>query len=173
MAYVLVNTMFELAVAASTSTSTSTFLLGHGVSSPAESRLRISIARSISPYLILRSSMPLKAYIADQPLRGLMPQPTSSRRELIHLLSRMVELRSEPAAIPEAPAFAAIRSPSLSASGGGKARLLYKKHLGWIYPLVVKAVEIAGKEREDGKILEVLARVLHEVGDGHSIEGEE
>ncbi|OXV06206.1 hypothetical protein Egran_06026 [Elaphomyces granulatus] len=172
MAYVLVDTMFELAA----STSTSTFLLGHGggeESSPAEARLRISIARSISPYLILRSSMPLKAYIADQPLRGLMPQPTSSRRELIHLLSRMVELRSEPAAIPEAPAFAAIRSPSLSASGGGKARLLYKKHLGWMYPLVVKAVEVAGKEREDGKILEVLARVLHEVGDGHSIKDEE
>jgi len=151
IAFVLIDTLFELASASSSS--------GQQQQQETEKEkdstsLRISLARSISPYLILRSAISLKSYIADQPLRGLMPQPTSARKELLHLLCRMVELRSEPAAIPDAPAFKA----------DSDARLQHRKHLAWVYPLVVKAVQVAGKEREDGKVLEALRRILDEVG---------
>lgn len=142
IAFVLIDTLFELASTSSEQQENTSLL--------------ISLARSISPYLILRSAIPLKSYIADQPLRGLMPQPTSARKELLHLLHRMVELRSEPAAIPDAPAFKA----------SNNARLQRRKHLAWVYPLVVKAVQVAGKEREDGKVLEALRRMLDEVVDG-------
>jgi hypothetical protein len=30
----------------------------------------------------------------------------------------------------------------------------YRKHLEWIYPLAVRAVQVAGKERDDGQILQ-------------------
>ncbi|CAI4217451.1 unnamed protein product, partial [Parascedosporium putredinis] len=56
-----------------------------------------------APYLILRSALVLRAYIADQPLRGRMPQPLSQRKELLHILHRLAELKSESEAIPDTP----------------------------------------------------------------------
>ncbi|KAL2828899.1 hypothetical protein BDW59DRAFT_39193 [Aspergillus cavernicola] len=120
-----------------------------------ESSKRILLARSVSPYLILRCAVSLKGYIADQPLRGLMPQPAPARKALLHLLQGMVNLRSEPSAIPP--------PPMMTVSNDGQAPS-YKKHLEWIYPLVVQAVQVAGKERGSGEVLRALGEVLHEVG---------
>lgn len=146
MAYVLTDAMFELAaVPGNTDNSQEPHTL---------------LARSISPYLILRSAVSLRAYIADQPLRGLMPQPTPARRALLHLLQGMVELRSEPSAIPKPPV---VRSVAASLVQPNDDHQL-KKHLEWIYPLVVKAVQVAGKEKDDGEVLRVLGKVLQEVG---------
>ncbi|RDW94148.1 putative endosomal peripheral membrane protein (Mon2) [Aspergillus mulundensis] len=145
MAYVALDTLFELS------------------SSPDQTQpqppneaitKRSSIARSISPYLILRCAVSLKGYIADQPLRGLMPQPTPARKALLHLLRGMVELQSEPSAIPPPPM-------ASSLSGGDQSR---KKHLEWIYPLAVQAVQVAGKERGGGEVLRALGEVLSVVG---------
>lgn len=146
IAYVLIDTLFDLSSAYTSAKS-----------SPSSSPARISLAKSISPYLILRSALPLKSYISDQPLRGLMPQPSSNRKELLHLLSKLVELQSEPAAIPDASA-----SSSLPSTG---ARAKHKKHLGWVYPLVVQSLQVAGRENGDGKVLGALGRVLDEIGD--------
>jgi hypothetical protein len=180
IAYVLIDTMFDLATATQQQQQSDNEG-GAGDSSTTASR--ISLARSISPYLILRASMPLKSYIADQPLRGLMPQPTSARKELLHLLHCMLELKSEPAAIPDAPAFATA-SPATAANDvpllppkqkSRLRRLRYRKHLGWVYPLVVKAVCVAGKQKgtEDSRVLEASVEILHEVGDCSGIEEEE
>jgi len=146
MAYVLIDAMFELAAAP-----------GNGDDNQEPHTL---LARSISPYLILRSAVSLRAYIADQPLRGLMPQPTPARKVLLHLLQGMVELRSEPSAIPEPPVVRN-RAASLVQPNGDHQ---LKKHLEWIYPLVVKAVQVAGKEKDDGEVLRALGEVLQEVG---------
>ncbi|KAL8664596.1 MAG: hypothetical protein Q9168_007865, partial [Polycauliona sp. 1 TL-2023] len=62
---------------------------------------RIRLAQIAAPYLILRVGLVLKAYICDQPLRGLMPQPLSQKREMAYVLRKMVELESEPKAIPD------------------------------------------------------------------------
>ena len=84
-----------------------------------------------------------------------MPQPTPARNVLLHLLRGMVELQSEPSAISGPPA---IRTVVVDDDRH------VKKHLEWIYPLVLKAVQVAGKERDDGELLEMLGKVLQEIG---------
>ncbi|KAI9816388.1 MAG: hypothetical protein M1832_005055 [Thelocarpon impressellum] len=113
---------------------------------------RVRLAQAASPFLILRAGITLRAYIADQPLRGRMPQPLTQRRELLYVLSRLLSLASEPRAIPAAPG---VVSES-------------KKHLHRLYPLVGRAVRVAAV---DGEVLEVLGRVLDEVGDEMGVTG--
>ncbi|KAJ5505748.1 hypothetical protein N7453_004705 [Penicillium expansum] len=150
IAYVLIDTLFELAAYSQAKTETKT-----DASFP-----QTLLARSISPYLLLRCAVSLKSYIADQPLRGLMPQPTPARKALLHLLLRMVELKSEPSAIPNPPS---LKTVSVVEDGDAEENH-YRKHLEWIYPLVVRAVQVAGKERDDGQILQALGKVLQEIG---------
>ncbi|KAJ5352258.1 hypothetical protein N7452_001232 [Penicillium brevicompactum] len=145
IAYVLLDTLFELAAAEKDIPETGT--------GP-----HVLLARSISPYLLLRCAVSLKSYIADQPLRGLMPQPTPARKALIHLLDHLVQLRSEPSAIPDPSTIKTVSTSEVDVPTH------YRKHLEWIYPLVVRAVQVAGKERDDGRILQALGKVLQEIG---------
>ncbi|KAJ5632620.1 hypothetical protein N7490_008959 [Penicillium lividum] len=119
------------------------------------------LAQSVSPYLLLRCAMSLKAYIADQPLRGLMPQPTPARKALLHLLVHVVRLQSEPTAIPDPPV---LKTVSVTTGSEDNAPHHHRKHLEWLYPLVVKAIQVAGKERDDGQVLQALGKVLQETG---------
>ncbi|KAJ6014627.1 hypothetical protein N7540_009218 [Penicillium herquei] len=146
MAYALLDTLFEFAETAD---------LDNASTSP-----RTLLAQSVSPYLLLRCGMSLKAYIADQPLRGLMPQPTLARNALLHLLTHMVELKSEPSAFPDPPTLRTI--PGTSDGEDGPRH--HSKHLEWLYPLVVKAIQVAGKERDDGQVLQALGKVLQATG---------
>ncbi|KAJ6189423.1 hypothetical protein N7519_004331 [Penicillium mononematosum] len=150
IAYVLLDTLFELAAHSQAKAETK-------ADAPSPQTL---LARSISPYLLLRCAISLKSYIADQPLRGLMPQPTPARKALLHLLLRMVELKSEPSAIPDPPS---LKTVSVAEAGDAEENH-YRKHLEWIYPLIVRAVQVAGKERDDGQILQALGKVLQEIG---------
>lgn len=106
---------------------------------------QIKLAQAAAPYLILRAGVTLQMYIADQPLRGKMPQPHSQRKELLYILRKLVELKCEPDAIPDAPG---VDSEN-------------RKHLHRLYPLVAKAVRVAAL---DQVMLELLGRVLDEVG---------
>ena len=106
---------------------------------------RVKIAQAAAPYLILRAGLTLRAYIADQPLRGRMPQPLSQRKELMYILKAMVKLSCEPEAIPDAP--------GVESEG--------KKHLHRLYPLLAKAVRAAARDQE---VLELLGKALDEVG---------
>lgn len=143
MAYVLMDSLFELAASPESRSPTQ--------------HLRSLLARSVSPYLLLRCAVSLKSYIADQPLRGLMPQPTPARKALLHLLAHAVDLQSEPSAIPALP------SNETSVSGDNSLAH-YRKHLVWLYPLVVKAIQVAGKERDDGRVLQALGKVIEGIG---------
>jgi hypothetical protein len=106
---------------------------------------RIKLAQAAAPYLILRAGLTLRAYIADQPLRGRMPQPLSQRRELLYILKALVKLRCEPEAIPD--------TPGIDSEG--------KKHLHRLYPLLAKAVRAAARDQE---VLECVGKALDEVG---------
>jgi hypothetical protein len=106
---------------------------------------RIKLSQAAAPYLILRAGLTLRAYIADQPLRGRMPQPLSQRKELLYILKKLVELRCEPDAIPDAP--------GVDSEG--------KKHLLRLYPLLAKGVRAAARDQE---VLEWMGRALDEVG---------
>ncbi|KAK2731413.1 hypothetical protein FQN57_003449 [Myotisia sp. PD_48] len=133
----------------------------------------IALARAVSPYLLLRCALPLKSYIADQPLRGSMPQPIVSREELLYVLTRLLDLRSEPSAIPPAKAFGSIShsGPEIVKSSynagvdkGGDSSIKYKKHLDWMYFLVVRAIPVAGKGPQDSQVLDILTKILSHTG---------
>ncbi|RFU36309.1 hypothetical protein B7463_g41, partial [Scytalidium lignicola] len=109
------------------------------------SSARIKLAQAASPYLIIRSGLTIQAYISDQPLRGRMPQPLSQRKELLYILTALVNLKCEPGAIPDTPN---VESTS-------------KKHLIRLYPLLSKAVRTASGDQE---VLEWLGKALDEVG---------
>lgn len=107
---------------------------------------RVCLAQAAAPYLILRVGLTLKAYIMDHPLRGRMPQPWSQKREMLHVLRKLIDLDSEPKAIPAAPGITSER----------------KKHLHRLYPLVTKALKAA---RSDEEMTNALREVLDAVGD--------
>ncbi|KAI1100359.1 hypothetical protein F4804DRAFT_336306 [Jackrogersella minutella] len=109
--------------------------------------LYIRLATIAAPYLILRAALTLRSYIADQPLRGRMPQPLSQRKELARMLERLVELKSEPEAIPDTPN---VESES-------------RKHLLRLYPLLVSAISVAGTSGDEGT-LKLLTNALEVVG---------
>ena len=93
---------------------------------------RVRLAQFAAPYLILRVSIVLKAYVLDQPLRGRMPLAASQKREMLYILTKLVELECEPRAIPD------IRG----------ARQASCKHLYWVYGLVTKAIGVARRDRD-------------------------
>jgi hypothetical protein len=120
------------------------------VSTNDSSPQRIKLAQAASPYLILRAALPLKAYIADQPLRGrYMPQPESERQELLFVLREMRALESESEAIPEAEG---VKSES-------------KRHLIRLFGLVVQAISVAGSTvRPDELLIQEMKGWLEGVG---------
>ncbi|KAI0164158.1 hypothetical protein GGR57DRAFT_452591 [Xylariaceae sp. FL1272] len=109
--------------------------------------LRVRLARTTAPYLILRAALTLRAYVADQPLRGRMPQPLSQRKELVRILERLVGLKSEPEAIPDTPNVESER----------------RKHLLRLYPLIVKSSSVAGTSGDE-KVARLLTEALEVVG---------
>ncbi|KAK4118513.1 hypothetical protein N657DRAFT_606121 [Parathielavia appendiculata] len=109
--------------------------------------LHVRLARTVAPYLILRCALTLRGYVADQPLRGRMPQPLSQRKELIRILRCLVELRSEPEAISDA-----MNVDSET-----------RKHLLRLYPLLVSAVQVAGTAGDE-EVLGLIREALNVVG---------
>ncbi|KAJ4393508.1 Endocytosis and vacuole integrity protein [Gnomoniopsis smithogilvyi] len=105
----------------------------------------VRLARTAAPYLVLRCALTLRAFVADQPLRGRMPQPLSQRRELERILKSLIGLHSEPEALGE----------------DGKSGTA--KHLYGLYPLLVRAamVNINGG---DERVVGLVARALEVVG---------
>jgi hypothetical protein len=114
---------------------------------------RIKLAQAASPYLILRAALPLKSYIADQPIRGRMPMPEAQRCELLFVLKELAKLDSEPQAIPDAP--------------GVKSK--HRKHLHRLYPLLNRASRAA---RKDSEVFEHMARLMDMVGEEFGLDDE-
>lgn len=88
------------------------------------------LAQTAAPLLILRLAMPIRAYIADQPLRGRRPQPLSELEELRFSFEEIGKLRLHPKAL--------VADPATRPHSGEKA------HLYYLYPWLAKAVGIAG-----------------------------
>ncbi|TQV97476.1 endosomal peripheral membrane protein [Cordyceps javanica] len=106
--------------------------------------MKARIASSVAPFFILRCALTLRAYVADQPLRGKMPQPLSQKHELLWTLQKLVELQSESEAIP--------------ALKGAQSKS--RKHLLRLYPLLVKGLVAGGDE----KVMELLREALDVIG---------
>lgn len=119
--------------------------LSHGATESSHD-LYIRLARVAAPYLVLRAALTLRAFVADQPLRGRMPQPLSQRRELERILQSLIGLNSEPKAIPGFP-----RLDSESA-----------RHLYALYPLLVEAMMVVNPG--DEKVVRLVTGALDVVG---------
>ncbi|KAF2447701.1 hypothetical protein P171DRAFT_382759 [Karstenula rhodostoma CBS 690.94] len=128
-------------------------LVAHHDGIAEERPARVKLAQAAAPYLILRCALPLRAYIADHPLRGRMPQPESQRQELIFVLRELRRLESEPASIPDAK--------------GVKSQ--FGKHLHRLYPLIVRALEVS---RGDGEVFGCLAKLMERVGGEFGVDSE-
>ncbi|KAI1436523.1 hypothetical protein GGR50DRAFT_650672 [Xylaria sp. CBS 124048] len=152
MSYVCLNELFSLVTSQDEETSTPPQPPRREFSPPRPSEppriQRIRLARTAAPYLILRAALTLRTYVADQPLRGRMPQPLSQRAELAWVLEKLVRLRSEPEAIPDTPN---IDSEKM-------------KHLIRLYPLIVNAVRVSAVS-DDAKISGLLTDALEGVGE--------
>ncbi|KAK9449967.1 uncharacterized protein V1518DRAFT_455349 [Limtongia smithiae] len=57
---------------------------------------RQRLAESTIPYLLLRCALVLHKFAADQPLRGTIPAPRLQQRELVYILTHLLELSSTP-----------------------------------------------------------------------------
>ena len=116
------------------------------VSSVDDAEERVRLAQATAPFLILRVAHSIKGYLADQPLRGRIPQPWSQRQELIFLLQNLRSLVSENEAIPD--------TDSVHSNG--------KKHLFRLFPLLVRAVGVASK---DNQLMEEFRQTLEVLED--------
>ncbi|KAI6894301.1 hypothetical protein KC334_g12249, partial [Hortaea werneckii] len=88
------------------------------------------LAQAAAPLLILRLAIPIRAYIADQPLRGRRPQPLSELEELLFCFDKIKTLKLHPSALAHDPV-----------AGG---RVGTYQHLQFLYPLLAQAVATAG-----------------------------
>ncbi|KAK8166536.1 endosomal peripheral membrane protein-like protein [Phyllosticta citrichinensis] len=112
---------------------------------------RVALAKAAAPFLLLRAGLVFKGYVADQPLRGRLPLPDSQRSELLFFAKELREL------VAEEGAFSSIERLG---AGEGSKKALEKQHLKVLYPLIVKAVGVAGR---DGEVLAMLRRLLEAV----------
>ncbi|CAI6081639.1 unnamed protein product [Clonostachys chloroleuca] len=141
MSYVALDELFSLVSAEHDDGATE-------INGEASSALWVRMASTAAPFFIIRCALVLRAFIADQPLRGHMPQPLSQRKELLLVLTKLVALRSESEAIP---ALDGVESNN-------------KKHLLRLYPLLVKAGAVSSDETVSGLLRKALEAVGEEFG---------
>jgi hypothetical protein len=123
------------------------------------------------PFLIRRVEVVLKNYVADQPLRGRMPQPVCQRKEMLYILQGMVDLESKNGAVAAECMF---RSPFLFLwfilGGDTDFRDIIvphipkssKRHLFTLLPLFSRCVVVAHGDQE---LLVLFSRALDEIGE--------
>ncbi|TGZ79709.1 hypothetical protein EX30DRAFT_308428 [Ascodesmis nigricans] len=148
MAYVCIDELFSLVAAAS------------GTDGEEVRRL----AEVAAPWLIRRVGMVLGSFVADQPLRGLIPQPVAQRNEMLYLLQAAVKLESglhtvqiNGTLFPFIPMFLeanmAEDAPCIPPSS--------KRHLFKLFPLLTRCVLVA---QSDQALLILLSKALDEMG---------
>lgn len=115
--------------------------------------LHVRLARTAAPYLILRCALTLRAFVADQPLRGRMPQPLSQRRELERMLRCLIELKSESEAIP------GVGLRDVNGHGEKPAG----RHLYSLYQLMVRAA-LVNVNGGDARVAGLVAKAMEVVG---------
>ncbi|KAI5800080.1 hypothetical protein EDC01DRAFT_613157 [Geopyxis carbonaria] len=104
------------------------------------------VAAIAAPWLIRRVALVLRSYIADQPLRGRMPQPVRQREEMMYVLREMIKLDSGLGTVET-------ETPCIPPSS---KRLLFK-----LFPLFTKCIAVA---QGDHELLALISRALGEMG---------
>ncbi|PHH65956.1 hypothetical protein CDD81_904 [Ophiocordyceps australis] len=113
-------------------------------------KLWCRIATATAPHWLLRCGLTLRGYAADQPLRGMMPQPLSQRKEVLWTLQKMIELESE--------------SEAMATPENGLGRK--KRHLLKLYPLLMSALKVGRDVEVSGLLEEALEMIGGELSLG-------
>ncbi|EWC48390.1 hypothetical protein DRE_02159 [Drechslerella stenobrocha 248] len=106
-----------------------------------------SLAEVAVPWMLLRVSVVLRRFAADQPLRGRTPQPRCQRKEITFVMDRFTRLRC--------------------ARFGGEAAVAEgstKQHLVVMFPFISQAARVA---YGDNELLGLLTTALDEIGSMH------
>ncbi|RPA82192.1 hypothetical protein BJ508DRAFT_208402 [Ascobolus immersus RN42] len=120
------------------------------------------LADVVAPYLIARAALVLRKYIADQPLRGNIPQPVSHRKELLYTLKRLTELETGVVDGKVKGMFHSSGSHSqmVVANIASAPEGTTKAHLFRLLPLFAQVVKVASK---DSVVLEAAGKVVEKV----------
>lgn len=125
--------------------------------------LYVRLARTAAPYLVLRCALTLRAFVADQPLRGRMPQPLSQRRELERVLRCLIALQSESEALPGVGFSSSHAGNGVTISSSSGADKATARHIYGLYPLLVRAAMV-NVNGGDSRIVGLVAKALDVVG---------
>lgn len=121
---------------------------------------RARLARDAAPYLLLRLAYPIKAYLADQPLRGSCPTPVSKVEELLWTLEQMAALRCRDAVLGHGHVLFGTGHPQRMS---GRAAIV---HIEVLYPLLVRLSQVAGHTwYGDEVVFSAVMRVLSVAAD--------
>ncbi|KAK6531380.1 hypothetical protein TWF281_008187 [Arthrobotrys megalospora] len=110
-----------------------------------------SLAGVTIPWLLVRVSVVLRRFAADQPLRGRTPQPRCQRKEIIYIMDKFTKLRC-----------AKFGSGEKEGATGAVERT--KRHLLVMFPFISQAVRVA---YGDSQLLVLLTNALNEIGRMH------
>ncbi|KAF3939505.1 hypothetical protein ABW19_dt0207543 [Dactylella cylindrospora] len=106
----------------------------------------ISLAQVAIPWMLLRVSIVLRRFAADQPLRGKTPQPRCQRKEILYIIHKFTQLQC--AGFGEG-----LGKPTSTEDS--------KRHLVIMFPFISQAARVA---YGDSELLSLLTRSLDEIG---------
>ncbi|KAF3905460.1 hypothetical protein ABW20_dc0104947 [Dactylellina cionopaga] len=112
-----------------------------------------SLARVAIPRMLLRVSVVLRRFAADQPLRGRTPQPRCQRKEIIYIMDKFTRLQCA-------------KFESCEGEDGPVSSTVErtKRHLLVMFPFISQAVRVA---YGDSELLVLLTNALNEIGNMH------
>ncbi|GIZ40277.1 hypothetical protein CKM354_000362300 [Cercospora kikuchii] len=111
------------------------------------------LALAAGPLLIERLAIPIRAYIADQPLRGRRPQPLSELEELLFTFACIKDLKL--------PARTLVSDLQMEAA----KQVFAETHLHLLYPLLIQAASTAGNKWSGAEeVLSPLQSLLTAIG---------
>ncbi|KAJ6259107.1 hypothetical protein Dda_6004 [Drechslerella dactyloides] len=113
----------------------------------ADGREWSALARVAVPWMLLRVSIVLRRFAADQPLRGRTPQPRCQRKEIMYIMGRFTRLRC------------ARFDENINEDDDGVTSA--KWHLVVMFPFISQAARVA---YGDSELLVLLTDALDEIG---------
>ncbi|KAK6363660.1 hypothetical protein TWF730_001081 [Orbilia blumenaviensis] len=111
----------------------------------------VRLAGAAIPWMLVRVSVVLRRFAADQPLRGRTPQPRCQRKEIIYIMEKFTKLRCAGVELGE----------GRESGGEGEVMEKAKRHLLVMFPFISQAVRVA---YGDSRLLVLLTNALDEIG---------
>ncbi|KAK6356414.1 hypothetical protein TWF718_000774 [Orbilia javanica] len=113
----------------------------------------VNLARVAIPWMLVRVSIVLRRFAADQPLRGRTPQPRCQRKEIIYIMNKFTKLKCA--------GFEGGDAHEVVSAAAAAVVEKTKRHLLVMFPFISQAVRVA---YGDSQLLVLLTNALDEIG---------